>query len=158
MHVKITKERPDHPDSAVLINELETELAGDYPAENRYGYSVDKLIQQGVHFFVMRDVGETDGLLLGCGGIQFYDTFGELKRMYVRPQYRGNRLGVKLLDHLTAFAREHNHTLVRLETGIHSTPAMKLYETYGFYKIDPFPPYEPATMSVCYELDLMVNR
>ena len=151
--IEIKKERPDHPDSVVLINELETDLAGDYPPENRYGYSVDKLIQQGVHFFVMR---ETDGSLLGCGGIQFYDHFGELKRMYVRPQYRGNRLGVKLLDYLTAFAREHNHTLVRLETGIHSTPAMKLFENYGFYKIDPFPPYEPATMSVCYEL--IINR
>jgi len=58
----ITPERPDTPDAVMLIEELEAHLAPFYPATSRHGYSVEKLIKQGVAFFVARQ----DGIPAGC--------------------------------------------------------------------------------------------
>ena len=71
----ISPEHPDTDDARMLIEELESHLAPFYPQENRFGYSVDKLVQQGVVFFVTRQ----DGVPAGCGGVQFYRMeYGEL--------------------------------------------------------------------------------
>ena len=61
----ITSERPDTPDATALIAELEAHLELLYPRESRHGYCVDKLIAEGVAFFLIRD----DGAPVGCGGI-----------------------------------------------------------------------------------------
>ncbi len=53
----IVAERPDTADARMLIAELETQLAPFYPAISRHGYSVEKLIRQGVAFFVARQAG-----------------------------------------------------------------------------------------------------
>ena len=80
--VAIARERPDTPDASALIGELQAELGRFYPPKSQHGYSVQKLIDQGVAFFVAR----YDGAPAGCGGIQLFGTeYGELKRMYVRP-------------------------------------------------------------------------
>ena len=47
----ITAERADNADAVPLITELEAELAQHYPAESRHGYSVEKLLREGVAFF-----------------------------------------------------------------------------------------------------------
>src|SRR6266545_1777150 len=97
----ISQERPDTPDATALIGELEAHLALLYPRESRHGYSVEKLVAQGVAFFVIRD----NGTPAGCGGIQLFDTdYGELKRMYVRPQFRGSGFGKLMLEHLANYA------------------------------------------------------
>jgi putative acetyltransferase len=103
-----------------------------YPSESRHGYSVEKLIAQGVAFFVLRE----NGIPAGWGGIQLFGTeCGELKRMYVRPQCRGLGFGKLLLDHLAAHARAHGVGLLRLETGIHQAAAIRLYERTVFQRI-----------------------
>ncbi len=82
--VEITRERPDSPDAVALITELEAHLETLYPPENRFGYSVEKLLTQAVAFFVLRE----NGMPVGCGGIQLFGTeYGELKRMYVRRAF-----------------------------------------------------------------------
>ena len=107
-----------------LIEELEAVLGPLYAVESRHGYSADKLIREGVHFFVAR----ADGKPVACGGVQFYPGFGELKRMYVRDAWRGRGLGHAMLEHLAGHARANACTLLRLETGIHQHEAIKLYE------------------------------
>lgn len=54
MTTAISAERPDAADAIALIEELEAELVPLYPRESRHGYSVQKLISQGVAFFVAR--------------------------------------------------------------------------------------------------------
>ena len=151
MPAVITPERPDTPDATALIMELEAHLATGYPAESRHGYSVEKLIKQGVAFFVTR----MDGKPAGCGGIQLFGTeFGELKRMYVRPEFRCQGLARLMIDRLIAHAREHGVKLVRLETGVNQHAAIPLYERAAFRPIPPFPPYFPDPLSQCYEKSL----
>jgi putative acetyltransferase len=152
MAITIETERPDTGDARQLIEELEAHLASHYPDESRHGYSVDKLIAQGVAFFVIRQ----DGVPAGCGGVQLFGTeYGELKRMYVRPQFRGLGLGKLLLDRLAEYARMNGIRLLRLETGIHQHEAIKLYERYGFRRIPPFPPYFEDPLSRCYEMEIV---
>lgn len=119
-----------------------------YPAESRHGYSVDKLLREGVAFFITRH----DDTPAGCGGLRLFDTeYGEVKRMYVRPQYRGLGLGKFMLDHLSAYARERQVSTLRLETGIYQTEAIRLYERYGFKRRGPFGEYKADPLSIYFE-------
>ena len=148
MSAIITPERPDSADAIALISELEAHLDPLYPAKSRHGYSVEKLIAQQVAFFVLRD-NETPA---GCGGIQLFGTeYGELKRMFVRPQFRGLGYGRQLVNHLADYARANRVGLLRLETGIHQAPAIRLYEGMGFQRIGPFGDYKEDPFSLFYE-------
>ena len=90
MSVTIQSERPDTAEASRLIEELEAILSPMYPVESRHGYSINKLIEQKVEFFVIRCNGEA----AGCAGVQFFENngdvaYGEVKRMYIRPTFRG---------------------------------------------------------------------
>jgi ribosomal protein S18 acetylase RimI-like enzyme len=144
----ITPERPDTPEALALIAELDDYLNSLYPPESRNGFSVEKLIADGVAFFVARH----DDAPAGCGGIKFHGTeYAEVKRMYVRPSFRGLGLGRRMLDHLTDHARENGIGLLRLETGVHQLAAVHLYEAVGFYRIPPFGDFREDPLCLCYE-------
>lgn len=148
MPITIAAERPDTADAQILIAELEAILAPLYASESRHGYSVEKLLSEQVAFFVLRN----NGVPAGCGGIQMYGTeYGELKRMYVRPAFRGLGLGKLLLEHLAAYAKSHGTSVLRLETGIHQHEAIGLYERMGFKRIPAFGSYWDDPVSRCYE-------
>ena len=144
----ITPEHPATPDATALIAELDAHLEPLYPSESRHGFSVQKLIADSVAFFVIR----VDGAPAGCGGIKLFGAdYGEVKRMYVRPRFRGLGLAKLLLDHLAGHARSHKVGMLRLETGIHQHAAIGLYERSGFQRIPPFGEYRDDPVSRCYE-------
>jgi putative acetyltransferase len=146
--VSIVAERPDSVDAHTLIDELEAHLEPLYPKESRHGFSVEKLLQENVAFFVLR----YDGSPAGCGGVKLFGTeYGEVKRMFVRPQFRGLGLAKSMLDHLTQYAREKGIGLLRLETGIYQSEAIGLYERMGFRSIPPFGEYQEDPLSRFYE-------
>ena len=148
MTAVITPADPASPDATALIKELDAHLEPLYPSASRHGFSVQKLIADAVAFFVIREGGAP----AGCGGIKLFGTeYGEIKRMYVRPQFRGQRLGKLMLDHLAQYARSHGVEVLRLETGIHQHAAIRLYEGEGFRRIPPFGPYRDDPVSRCYE-------
>jgi putative acetyltransferase len=152
MSAVIMPERPDSADAIALIAELEAHLAPLYRPESRHGYSVEKLMAQAVAFFVLRE----NGTPAGCGGVQLFGTaYGEIKRMYVRPHFRGRGFGELLLNHLADYARAHGVGLLRLETGIHQAAAIRLYERVGFQRIPPFGAYVEDPLSLFYEKRVM---
>lgn len=151
MPVVITAERANSPDAVQLVAELEAILEPLYPPESRHGLSVDRLVAEGVAFFLLR----ADGVPAGCGGIQLFGTeYGELKRMYVRPQFRGRGFAKLVLGRLSDHARTYGVGLLRLETGIHQAEAIGLYERVGFRCIPPFGAYKEDPLSMFYELRL----
>jgi len=148
MPTTITAELPNTPDASQLIAELDASLDLLYPNESRHGYSIEMLLQEQVAFFVSRH----EGYPAGCGGIKLLGThYGEIKRMYVRPQFRGLGLAKLMLNHLETYARENNVCLLRLETGIHQQEAIRLYEQAGFCSIPPFGEYIKDPLSRFYE-------
>jgi putative acetyltransferase len=62
-----------------------------------------------------------------------------MKRLYVRPEFRGHRIGQQLIDHLMADARAIGYTSIRLDT-IPSVmaKAVELYRSCGFREIAPY--------------------
>lgn len=149
MPVTIVEERPDSDAAVQLITELDAYLtAHPYPQESRHAFSIDKLVSEGVAFFVARYDGEP----AGCGGLKLFGTdYGEIKRMYVRPVYRGLGLGKAMLDRLAEYARDRQLSLLSLETGIFQTEAIGLYEGSGFQRRRPFGEYREDPMSVYFE-------
>jgi putative acetyltransferase len=152
MPTVITAERPDTLDAIQLIAELDAYLTPLYPAESRHGFSVDKLLQEAVAFFVIRH----EDVPACCGGIKLFDTeYGEVKRMYVRPQFRGLGFGKRMLNHLAEYAMQRGVKVLRLETGIHQSEAIGLYGRFGFQRIPPFGDYKEDPLSIFFEKRLV---
>jgi len=148
MATVISLERPDSDDARALITELDAYLVPLSPRESSHGYPVEKLMQEDVPFFILRD----NGVPAGCGGIKLFGTdYGEIKRMYIRPQFRGLGFAKLMLDHLADYARSRGVALLRLETGIYQHAAIALYERAGFQSIPPFGEYKPDPLSRFYE-------
>jgi GNAT superfamily N-acetyltransferase len=152
MSITIQPERPDTEAAARLIEELEAILSPMYPQESRHGYSINKLIEQKVEFFVIR----RDGQPAGCAGVQFFDgqgglAYGEVKRMYIRPSFRGLGLAKLALKQLEETAAARGVEILRLETGIYQTEAIQLYERNGFKRIGPFGAYRDDPLSLYFE-------
>ena len=131
-----------------MIDELDTLLEPLYPRESRHGYSVEKLLAEGVAFFLIR----VNGVPAGCGAVKLVGSeYAEVKRMYVRPQFRGIGLGKLMLRHLSDYTQARGIELLRLETGIHQPAALGLYERSGFRLIPPFGEYREDPLSRFYE-------
>jgi putative acetyltransferase len=62
----------------------------------------------------------------------------EVKRLYVRPQFRGRGTGKALFSVLIQDARQAGYKTMRLDTAIFLPEAMKLYQTLGFKEIGPY--------------------
>jgi GNAT superfamily N-acetyltransferase len=90
---------------------------------------------------------------VGCGAIRERDARGgEIRRLYVRRDYRRRRVGHALLMHLMSEARRLGYERLCLETGSKQPAAMALYEAVGFTRIAPFGEYLDDPTSVCYEI------
>jgi putative acetyltransferase len=73
---------------------------------------------------------------IGCAAIrEFENTTAELKRMYLKPESRGNGIGKKLLQAMINKAIELGYLKMRLDTLPQMTEAQQLYKQYGFQQI-----------------------
>ena len=80
-----------------------------------------------------------DGSLAGCVGMKPSDeTHAELKRLFVRPEFRGNNLGERMVRRIMDDAREEGYAFLRLDTLPGLKSALKLYRRLGFYEVDPY--------------------
>ena len=152
--ISIRKELPTTETASQLISELDAYLSPMYPEESQHGYSIEKMVEQKVEFFVLYH----DEKPAGCAGVQFFPdpaeptgAYGELKRMYVRGEFRGLGLAKTLLRHIEQVAVARGVVNLRLETGIHQPEAIGLYESSGFHKIPPFGEYGEDPLSYFYE-------
>jgi ribosomal protein S18 acetylase RimI-like enzyme len=88
----------------------------------------------------------TDGDdVVGVGALKPVDAdVAEIKRMYVRPQARGRRVGRAILDGLLADARTLGYAVARLETAVFMREAQALYRSLGFRERPSFAGSEAA--------------
>jgi|TARA_B100000678_G_C18151059_1_gene478913 ribosomal protein S18 acetylase RimI-like enzyme len=63
---------------------------------------------------------------------------GEIKRMYVRPKFRGQGIGKSLLDSAIVESRDIGYSKIRLDSTKFMNTAHALYKSTGFYEIDPY--------------------
>jgi len=98
-----------------------------------------------------------DAIVVGCGALHpLSSDVCEMKRVYVRPQFRGMGIGRLLASALLANAREAGYARMCLETVTFMDTAIALYESLGFRRCDPY--YQiPASfrpITVFMEIDL----
>jgi GNAT superfamily N-acetyltransferase len=76
---------------------------------------------------------KVDGELAGMGGLRSVRAgVAEIKRLYVRPRFRGMRLGELLLRRLLSDAALFHYASVCLDSALFMTAAHRLYEREGF--------------------------
>ena len=80
-----------------------------------------------------------DGETAGCVGMKpSDDTHAELKRLYVRPAFRGQNLGEYMTRAIMDDARKEGYRFLRLDTLPGLKTALKLYRRLGFYEIGAY--------------------
>ena len=114
-----------------------------YPAESNHLLGLDELAQPAIRFFVAR----RDGAPVACGALRIDAGYGEIKRMYVMPEARGQGLGRAILARIEDEARHRGLRLLRLETGIRQAEALALYHASGYKNCAPFGEYRSDPLS-----------
>lgn len=151
----ITSESPTHPDIVNLIAALDSYQSELYPAESNHLLDLSGLSEQALIMMVIRDRQLN---AVGCGAIVLNgDGSGEMKRVYIDPTHRGQRLGEKLLAALEDEALSRSCHTLRLETGIKQLAAIQLYERCGYQRCEAFPPYAPDPLSLFMEKVLVAD-
>jgi ribosomal protein S18 acetylase RimI-like enzyme len=84
-------------------------------------------------------LAELDGAPVGCGAVRpLDDDICELKRVYVRPDFRGTGMGRRLTETALQIAREMGYKSIRLDTLPQMQAAQRLYEGLGFRDITAY--------------------
>ena len=100
-------------------------------------------------------LAEYEGNLAGCIALHRWDAgICEMKRLYLRPSFRGKGLGRVLAEAIIAEARNVGYQRMRLDT---IEPLMKdaveMYRRLGFQEIAPYRP-NPIAGAMYMELQL----
>lgn len=81
---------------------------------------------------------------IGCVAVKkTQQEIAELKRFYVKPEFRKFKVGARLLETAVANAKQLQFHYLRLEVIPTLTKAKELYYSFGFYSIEP---YQPVAM------------
>lgn len=150
--MRIAIERPDQADVMRLIEALDAHQIPLYPLESHHGVDIAALCEPDVVFAVARS---TDRRAVGCGAMLAGAAYGELKRMYVCPDSRGQGIGKALLAFLESHAKARNLTVIKLETGNRQVAAIDLYSRSGYVPCGPFGVYveDPHSIFMSRNLD-----
>ena len=140
------------------LNDLELEplrigLSAEY--EHFYGANDEMSAYDAGDFdpphgtFVVIDI---DGRVVAGGGLRrLTDEIGEIKRMWVSPQWRRQGLGSRILRALEDAARRRGYRRVRLETGQPQRAAVELYRAAGYSRIPGYGRYAGESLEVSFE-------
>jgi putative acetyltransferase len=153
-NVLIQTNDPASPPARELIERLDKYLADLYPAESNHLLSVEALQQPSVTFLT----ASVDGAVAGCGSFVHQrgqgGEYAEIKRMFVLPEFRGLKLGRRILDEIENLARASGLKLALLETGIYQPEALHLYKNAGYQPRGPFGDYAEDPLSIFMEKKL----
>ena len=138
----------DSEEARRLLAALDEDLLRRYPEDAIHRLHPGEGEDPGVTFLIAR----VDGRAAGCGALRRLDPdVGEIKRMFVVPEFRGRGIARRILAALESEARRAGHSRVRLETGTRQPEAIALYRSAGYAEIPAFGEYVGNHFSVCFE-------
>lgn len=135
-----------NPDFARLVGELDADLWRRYPSQQSQ-YDQHNIIAP----IETALVGYIDREPVTCGCFKVVDPETvEIKRMYVRPDYRRRGYSTQLITELELWAKEQGYSYARLECGTAQPEALALYSKLGYEVSEKFGPYVNFETSVCF--------
>lgn len=137
----------DNPDFIMLCNQLDANLDEIVQGKfDRNRYTCFNTVET-MNTVV---VAYEEGIPVGCAAIREYDQdTTEIKRVFVRPEYRGKGISKRMMECLESVARNQNYARLILETGELLAASMRLYASLGFVIIPNYGPYQDMKESVC---------
>tara|TARA_B100000959_G_C14880557_1_gene582363 strand:+ start:344 stop:865 length:522 start_codon:yes stop_codon:yes gene_type:complete len=121
-------------DIAILRELFEKSRVEGQTRENDTGADLDYLV---AGYFECKDSGfwvaQYEEWIVGMIGVQrISDNSAEIRRLRVRDSYRRNGIGTKLMLHAIEFCKEKQFLKVVLDVRIERSPAIQLFDTFGF--------------------------
>jgi putative acetyltransferase len=143
--VELIRTDSGNPDFVELVRHLDADLSirdGEDHSFFAQFNKIDKIKNVIVAYY--------NGLAVGCGAVKSYtNETGEIKRMFVLPEYRGRKIASQILSELEKWANELEFKQVILETGKAQPEAIGLYTKSGYQIIPNYGQYENVESSVC---------
>ncbi len=97
-------------------------------------------------------VAYEDDVAVGCGAIKEYESNTmEVKRMFVKDEYRSKGIATKVLIELELWAGSLGYNKCILETGLKQPEAIHLYKKNNYKVIPNYGQYAGVVNSVCME-------
>jgi putative acetyltransferase len=151
--IMIAHSEQDFSDSREIILEYAASLGIDLAFQN-FDDEMKNLEQMYTAPYGGIVLASVNGKTVGVAGIRkFNDEACELKRMFIRPDFRGFGIGQLLLDRSIRLAKTLNYTQVLLDTYDSMKAAISLYTQYGFVEIAAYR-HNPHTSAKYFELKL----
>lgn len=142
---RVVRTISDNPDFQKLVTELDAVLAIMDGAEHAFFSQFNSL--DTIKNVVLCYENE---MAVGCGAFKQYNSkTAEVKRMFVTPEYRGERIATKILSELENWATELDFSEVILETGTNNPGAIALYQKSGFIISKNYGNYIGVKSSCC---------
>ncbi len=133
-----------------LLDASDAHMTALYPPASNHLESVTALQAPNVLF-----LGATlDARTVGCGAVKLLrddGDYGEIKRVFVEPQFRGRGISSAIMAALEAHLLAGGIHLARLETGVLQPEALALYRRRGYVERAPFGAYQPDPLSLFME-------
>jgi putative acetyltransferase len=143
---------PDSERAIGLMKALDDELRSRYPGVEIHGLRAEDVRDRRLVFLVVL----ADDHPVACGAVrELQPGVGEVKRMFVRPEWRRRGIARRLLTALELKARDLGYEFLRIETGVGQPEAIALYQSAGYTAIPPFGVYIGNPASVCFEKRLV---
>ena len=143
--IRVERTTSDNEGFKLLVNCLDKDLLSRYE-ERQAVYDQYNIIENNPHVLVAYHRAAP----VGCGCFKkFDDRSVEIKRMYVKPEYRVRGIAATILDSLEKWAAELNFPVSVLETGTQQIEAIQLYMKSGYVVMENYGPYKNMPESIC---------
>jgi putative acetyltransferase len=155
----LAEEDPRAPDSVALYDDMSVFVLATYPEDEENGIvptSTEELARDGVLV-----IARVDGAPAGSGALMAHSPVDgmralEVKRMLVRPAFRGCGIAEALLNRLEMIAAERGTQKLVLMCGPRQPAALRLYEKAGYSERGPYGKWEAHPLSIFLEKRLAV--
>jgi GNAT superfamily N-acetyltransferase len=149
--IRIQKENPHSSYARMLLAELTADIAKryDFLMDGKGGFSPDEVAMENAGFYVVY----INHKPAACCALRplYKNEIAEVKRMYVRPGFRGLGLAKQMLKELESAALKFGYNKIWLETGDRQPEAIQLYTNAGYSRISNYGDYKENLHSNCFE-------
>jgi putative acetyltransferase len=142
---EIIRTNSDSPDFLTLTDELDTELCRIYNTRKEDYEEYNRIT--GLPTVIL---AYESNVVVACGCFKQFDARRiELKRMFVKPEFRGKGIASMMVKELEQWGHELGFQTVILETGKQQPEAIALYRKLGYTDIPHFGEFPEESRSVC---------